>query len=100
MLKLLKLNSEKERAILGVVICIISSIGGYFLLKFISTKENPPFGHTIYIIMGTSFMAIGGVGIVAIMKYLYDLNKREKRKQIKRKKHKIIFLKKESADKE
>ena len=100
MLKSLKTNIDKERGILGILICIVLSLAGYFLLKFISTKENPPFGHTIYIIIGTSFLAIGGVGIIVILKYLYDLNKMNKRKEIKRRKHKIVFLKKDSLEKE
>lgn len=100
MLKSLKIKSEKEQVVLGILVCIVLSAVGYFLLKFISTKENPPLGHTFYIIIGTSFMAVGGVGIIFLLKYLYDLKKRERRKEIKRRKHKIVFLKKDSLRKE
>lgn len=100
MLKSLKLKSEKEQVILGIIICIILSLVGYFLLKIISIKENPPLGHTFYIIIGTSCLSVGGVGILFLLKYLYDLKKRERRKEIKRRKHKIVFLEKESLKKE
>jgi len=94
MLKFLKSSKVKDQAIIGIIICCISLVIGYILLTFISTLENPPLGHTIYILTGTSLIAIGGLGILVILKYLYDSNKKRKRRELKRKKHKIVFLKK------
>ena len=100
MLRPLKINNERDRGLLGIIICVLLLIVGYVVLNFISTREKLPLGHTIYILIGTLFMAVGGVGIIIMLKYLYDLKKRERRKEIKRRKHKIVFLKKESLRKE
>lgn len=95
MLKILKLKTDKDKAIFGLIVCGILLIIGYLVLKFISTLEDPPLGNTIYILIGTTLCAISGLGILVILKYLYDTNKKKKNKKIKRKKQKIVFLKKD-----
>lgn len=96
MLKGLKSKKEKDKAIIGIVIGVLLIILGYVVLKIISTVEEPPLGHTLFILVGTTLIAVGGLGIIVILKYLYDLFKRNKRKETKRKRHKIVFLKKEA----
>jgi uncharacterized membrane protein len=99
MLKILNSKKDKDKAILGLIVCFILLIIGYVVLKFISTLEDPILGHTFYILLGTTLIAIGGLGIFMILKYLYDLNKRKNRKKIKRRKHKVVFLKKDKIEK-
>jgi uncharacterized membrane protein YuzA (DUF378 family) len=99
MFNILKSKKEKDRAILGIIICVFLLIIGYLVLNFIATLEDPPLGHTIYILIGTSLIAIGGLGAVVILKYLYDSNKKKKRREMKRRKHKLVFLKKDTLEK-
>ena len=96
MLRILKSKKEKDRAILGIVICCLLLVIGYVVLNYISTLEDPPLGHTFYILLGLSLIAIGGVGILIIIKYLYDIKKKKRNREIKRRKHKMVFLKKNS----
>ena len=39
-----------ERCLIGIVLCIVVFILGYFILNHISTMEDPPLGNTIYIL--------------------------------------------------
>ncbi len=95
MIKLLKLKTNRDKAIVGLFICSIFLLVGYVLLNFVSTLEEPPLGQTVYIVFGIVFMAIACVGIFVIIKQLYSTNKKNKRKELKRKKHKVFYLKKE-----
>lgn len=95
MIKLLKLKTDKDKAILGIFICLIFLLVGYVLLNFVSKLEKPPLGQTVYIVFGIVFMAIACVGIFVIIRHLYSTNKNNKRKELRRKKHKLFYLKKE-----
>ena len=94
MLKVFKHKNEKNKAIFGLIVCAIVLIIGYLILRFIATQEEPPLGNTFQILLGTTLCSVSGLGIILIIKYMYDSNKRRKRRQNKRKKHKVVFLKK------
>lgn len=94
MIKFIKSRKLSERGILGVVLCILSFLLGQFILNKISTMEDPPLGNTIYILIGNVFVFGALLGIILILKYLYDENKKAKRKVRKRKSHKLYFLNK------
>lgn len=99
MLKILKSKKEKDRAIVGIIACCFILVVGYFVLNEIATLEDPPLGNTVYILIGLTLIAIGGLGILMILKYLYDIKKKKRRREIKRKKHKVVFLKKDALEK-
>jgi uncharacterized membrane protein len=86
-------KKETTRAYIGIVFCAIVFVIGYFILNYISTKEEPPLGATFNILIGSILIATSAVGIIIILKYLYDLKEKLKRRERKRKKHKIVFLK-------
>ncbi|WNM18776.1 hypothetical protein [Flavobacterium capsici] len=99
MLKSFNLKKEKNKAIAGIVLCFVLIIIGYIVLNTIATYEDPPIGHTFFILVGLSLIAIGSVGIIIIVKHLYDVKRKKKRREQKRKKHKLVFLKKDSIEK-
>ena len=96
MLNFLKNKKENEKVLIGIGICILIILFGYIVLNYASSKEDLFLGHTFFILIGTTLIAVGGLGIVLLLKYLYDYKRRQKRKELKRKKHKITFLKKEN----
>jgi mannose/fructose/N-acetylgalactosamine-specific phosphotransferase system component IIC len=99
MLKPFNLKKEKDQAIAGILLCIVLAIVGYIVLNTIATHEDPPLGHTVYILLGLTLMAIGLLGFVVIIKYMYHIKKKKKRREQRRKKHKIVFLKKDAHEK-
>jgi hypothetical protein len=100
MLNYIKSRKLSERGLYGIVLCVISFLLGQFILNKISTMEDPPLGNTIYILIGNIFVFGALLGVVLILKYIYDENKKEKRKVRKRKSHKIYFLNKEEQGNE
>lgn len=96
MLDFLKNKKENEKVLIGIGICILIILFGYTVLYYASSKEDLFLGHTFFILIGTTLVAVGGLGIVLLLKYLYDYRRRQKRKELKRKKHKITFLKREN----
>ncbi len=86
-------RKDNEKAFWGILLSAIVFGIGYYFLNYIATMEEPPLGHTIHILIGTTLMAVSGLGVVLILKYLYDQKRRKKRKENKRRKHKIVFLK-------
>jgi heme/copper-type cytochrome/quinol oxidase subunit 2 len=95
MINYIKSKSEKERAFLGILGCVILLLSGYFILNVVSVQEEPPLGNTFTIFIGSTLISIGVLGIVLILKFLYDYNKKKKKREARRKKHKLYFLKKE-----
>lgn len=94
MIKYIMSKSVYERGLIGMVICIfLFAFGYFFVLNYISTMEDPPLGTTVYILIGTSLTILSLLGIVVILKHLYDYKKTKTRKNRKRKSHKIFFLK-------
>ena len=82
-----------ERALIGIGACIVIFILGYYILEHISTMEDPPLGNTINIIIGSALIFSSGLGILLIIKYIYDSKKKKERRERRRKKHKIFYLK-------
>mgnify|MGYP006168287193 FL=1 len=96
MLDFLKNKKESEKILIGVGISAFIILLGSLILKYISNQEEPFLGHTFYILIGTSLIAIGALGIILLLKYYSDFKRREKRKALKRRKHRITFLKKQN----
>ena len=100
MVKYLMAKSAAERGLIGVICCIILFAFGYFfVLNYVSTMEDPPLGNTIYILLGSTISIVSLLGIILILKYLYDHKKRKERKERKRKNHKLFYLKDINKDK-
>lgn len=94
MIKYLMSKSVVERALIGIIFCIVVFVFGYFfVLNRISTMEDPPLGNTIYILIGSTLSVVSILGIIVILKYLYDYKKKQERRQRKRKKHQLFYLK-------
>jgi len=93
MIKYIMSKSLYQRALIGIVACILVFIFGYFVLNHISTMEDPPLGNTIYILIGSALTFLPVLGIILIFKYLYDTKKKKERRLRRRKKHRLFFLK-------
>ncbi|MDI1316932.1 hypothetical protein [Flavobacterium sp.] len=94
MMKYFMSRSIMERGLIGIFLCILLFLFGYFfVLNYVSTLEKPPLGNTLYILIGSTFSIVSVLGIGVIVKYLYDYNKRKLRQERKRKKHKLFYLK-------
>ncbi len=98
MIKYIMSKKDKERALWGILLSAIVFGIGYYFLNYIATMEEPPLGHTIHILIGTTLMAVSGLGVVLIIKYLYDQRRKRKRKEHKRRTHKIVFLKNQKKE--
>lgn len=87
-------KSVAERGLIGIILCVILFAFGYFfVLNYLSTLEDPPLGNTVYILIGSTFSIVSILGIILILKFLYDHKKRKERKERKREKHKLFYLK-------
>ncbi|MFN3754779.1 hypothetical protein [Flavobacterium sp.] len=82
-----------ERCLIGIVLCIAVFILGYFILNHISTMEDPPLGNTIYILVGSALTFLSVLGVILILKYMYDSKKKAQRRERKRKNHRLFYLK-------
>lgn len=91
-------KKDNEKAFCGILLSAIVFGIGYYFLNYIATMEEPPMGHTIHILIGTTLMAVSGLGVVLIIKYLYDQKRKRIRKEHKRRKHKIVFLKNQKKE--
>lgn len=92
MIKYIMSRKINERGIIGIGLCIIVFIFGEFVLDHVSTMENSPV-NTIYILLGSAFRFISVLGVLIILKYLYDSKKKKERRDRKRKGHKLYYLK-------
>jgi hypothetical protein len=100
MIKYFMSKSVAERGLIGIICCVILFAFGYFfVLNYVSTMEDPPLGNTVYILLGSTFSIVSILGIIVILKYLYDHKKRKQRKERKREKHKLFYLKDMNKDK-
>ncbi|MES2411013.1 MAG: hypothetical protein V4535_06170 [Bacteroidota bacterium] len=101
MINYLMSKSVPERGIIGIICCIILFAFGYFfVLNYVSTMEDPPLGNTIYILLGSTLSMVSVLGIILILKSLYDYKKRKMRKERKRQKHKLFYLKDQKQEKD
>lgn len=89
-----------QRVLIGFGGCIIIFILGYYILEHISTMEDPPLGNTIYILIGSALIFSSILGVVVILKYLYDNKKKKERRERRRKKHKLFYLKDQNKEKD
>jgi hypothetical protein len=58
-----------ERCLIGIVLCIVVFILGYYILNHISTMEDPPLGNTIYILIGSALTFLSILGIILILTF-------------------------------
>ncbi len=94
MIKYIMSKRPLERCLIGIGICVVVFILGYFVvLNHFSTMEDPPLGTTIYILVGSALSFLSILGIILIIKYMYDTKKKTERRERKRKKHKLFYLK-------
>ena len=93
MIKYIMSKKFHERLIIGICFCIVVFAWGYFILDHIKTVEDPPLGDTIYILVGSAFIFCSLLGVIIILKYLYDYKKQKEKRERKRKKHKLFYLK-------
>ncbi|WP_333877860.1 hypothetical protein [Flavobacterium sp.] len=93
MIKYIMSRRVNERGLIGIGLCIIVFVLGYFVLNHVSTLEDPPLGNTIYILIGSALTFLSILGVILILKYMYDNKKRKERKERKRRKHKVFYLK-------
>jgi ABC-type Fe3+ transport system permease subunit len=91
-------KKDNEKALWGFLISAIVFGIGYYFLNHIATLEEPPLGNTIHILIGSTLMAVSALGVVLIIKYLYDKQRKRKRRANKRRKHKIVFLKNQKKE--
>ena len=92
MIKYIMSKRLHQRAVMGIGACVTVFFMGYYALE-ISKTEDPPLGNTIYIVFGSAFVFCSGLGIILIIKYLYDHKKKKARRERKRKNHKLFYLK-------
>lgn len=99
MIKYILSRNLYNRIIIGICGCLIIFVAGYYVLNHISTMEDPPFGNTIYILIGSGLIFSSAIGVFLILKYLYEYKKKKERRERRRKKHKIFFLKNQNNEK-
>lgn len=92
MIKYIMARRLYERGLIGIALCIVVFIIGYFVLNKISTMEDPPLGNTIYILIGSTLTFTSVLGVILIVKYIYDSKKKKERRERKRRKHKLFYL--------
>ncbi|MGL2964806.1 hypothetical protein ACSVH2_13370 [Flavobacterium sp. RSB2_4_14] len=93
MLKYIMSKSLYHRGLIGIGFCVVVFIIGYFILNHISTMEDPPLGNTIYILVGSALTFLSVLGVILILKYMYDSKKKKERRQRRRKNHRLFYLK-------
>lgn len=93
MIKYIMSRRLYQRLLIGLGACVVVFFIGYYILEHISTMEDPPLGNTIYILVGSALVFTSGLGVILIIKYLYDYKKKKERRERKRKNHKLFYLK-------
>ncbi|WP_293891002.1 hypothetical protein [Flavobacterium sp.] len=93
MLKYIMSTRLRQRVFMGIAGCFVVFILGYYVLEYISTMEDPPLGNTVYILIGSALVFSSVIGVLMIIKYLYDYKKQQERRDRRRKKHKLFYLK-------
>ncbi|MBD3582926.1 hypothetical protein [Flavobacterium selenitireducens] len=74
-------REERARLYKGIALCVALFVLGYVLLEWVSVKEDPILGNTFHIVAGYLFMAAALVGIGLILRKLYRLRKKQKRRK-------------------
>ena len=100
MIKYIMSRKLYERCLIGIGICILVFILGQFILNYITKTEIPSVTNTLFILIGSAFTFTPVLGVLLILKYLYDSKKKKERRERKRKNHKLYYLKKGEQKKE
>lgn len=83
----------KEQYLIGIALCVVILLIGYYILNFVSTREVVPikdiFGNTFYILIGSVLIALSCCGILVLINKIRNLD----RKRRKRRGRKIVYLK-------
>ena len=82
-----KSNKNPNYFLLKVIASIFVNALGYFFFIDVSTRYNPKFGNTFYIIVGCLVIAVASIYLCLLIKDKYFLKKKSK-------KSKAVFLKK------
>ncbi len=82
-----------EKGLIGLGLCVIVFFVGYYILNHISILENPPLGNTICIIIGATLTSLSILGVLLILKYMYDNKTKKEQREHKKKKNKLFHLK-------
>ena len=82
-------KTEKQRGYIGIAVCILVFILGYYVLNYVSIQEKLALGNTIYILIGGTLIAGSCIGVYLIITYLRKIE----RKLQRRRTSKIVFLK-------
>lgn len=93
MYKYIMSRKINERGLIGIGLCILVFILGYIILNHISTMEDPPLGNTIYILLGSTLSFTSVLGIIVILRYMYNRKKKKEKSTRRRKKHRLSYLK-------
>ena len=82
-------KSEKQRGYIGIAVCILVFILGYYVLNYVSIQEKLALGNTIYILIVSTLIAASCIGVFLIITYLRKIEQ----KLQSRRTNKIVFLK-------
>lgn len=93
MIKYIMSRRVHERGLIGIGFCLFFFALGYFILEYVRTKDDPPLGDGIYILIGSTFIFTSILGFVVILRFLYTYKKKKVRRERKRKKYKLFYLK-------
>ncbi|RZJ70462.1 hypothetical protein [Flavobacterium sp.] len=82
-------KEEKKKSYRIIAICALVFLLGFFLRDWISIKEDPFPGNTFYIITGNLFMACSVIVFAFMVRKIYRIRIKEKRKKSG---SKVVFL--------
>jgi cobalamin synthase len=100
MIKYFMSKTYAERAVIGIIACVILFGFSYFyVLNYVSVMESPPLGNTIYIMIGSTLSIVSALAVLVLLKNLYNYKKKKERKNRSRKQHKLFYLKDSKKDK-
>ena len=74
-------KEERARSYKGIALCAVIFVLGYVLLEWVSIKEDPILGNTFHIVAGYLLMVSAVIVTGLILRYLYRLRKKEKRRK-------------------
>lgn len=89
-------KEERKKCYKGFGLCLLAFLLGFVMLEWISITEDPPLGNTFYIIAGNFLMVAAVLGVFLIVRYLFRLKKKERKK---RSANKVVFLNDEKKSK-
>lgn len=75
---------------------LLAFIVGEYLLNSVAPMEDPPLGPTFHIVLGCALMIVGLLSIILLIRHLMHLRRKERR----RKRNPVNFLKDKKATSE